>query len=120
MKSITYIFITISVILVAFWAYQESYKAKVTLNMIKTIKKDISYTQERLSVLKVEWAYLNRPDRLRALADLNFKSLKLIELNTKHFGDLVNIRSYKKDLSINGSTFLNQINFDSHSSETSE
>ena len=120
MKSITYIFITISVILVAFWAYQESYKAKVTLNMIKTIKKDISYTQERLSVLKVEWAYLNRPDRLRALADLNFKSLKLIELNTKHFGDLVNIRSYKKDLLINGSTLLNQINFDSHNSETSE
>ena len=88
--------------------------------MIKTVKKDISYTQERLSVLKVEWAYLNRPDRLRALADLNFKNLKLIELNTKHFGDLVNIRSYEKDLSINRSALLDQINFNLDISENSE
>jgi len=120
MKSITYIFITISVILLAFWAYQESYRAKATLNLIKTVKKDISYTQERLSVLKVEWAYLNRPDRLRALADLNFKNLKLIELNTKHFGDLVNIKSYEKDLSINRSALLDQINFNLDISENSE
>lgn len=120
MKSITYTFLTISVILLAFWAYKESYKAKATLNLINTINKDISYTQERLSVLKVEWSYLNRPDRLRALADLNFENLKLIELNTKHFGDLVNIGSYKKDLQINESVLLNQINFNSHLPKNSE
>ena len=117
MKSITYIFITISVISLAFWAYQESYRAKSTLNLIKTVNKDINFIQEKLSVLRVEWAYLNRPDRLRALADLNFEKLRLIELNTEHFYDLMNIGVKKQNFSRQGANLLNQINFNSDALE---
>ena len=113
MKSITYILITISVISLAFWAYQESYRAKSTLNLIKTVNKDINFIQEKLSVLRVEWAYLNRPDRLRALADLNFEKLRLIELNTKHFDDLMKVGVKRKNLSSKGMDLLNQTNFNS-------
>ena len=34
---------------------------------------------------RVEWAYLNRPDRLRALVDVNFDSLQLVPLTADHF-----------------------------------
>ena len=120
MKSITYIAMTIVVIFLAFWAYQESYRAKSTLNLIKTVNKDINFAQEKLSVLRVEWAYLNRPDRLRALADLNFEKLKLIELNTKHFGDVEISRSGQDDLSTTRETILDPINFNSGISEISQ
>ena len=85
MKNFIYIFATIAVIFLAFWAYQESFQAKSALKNIKTINSNIKNSQEKLSVLRAEWAYLNRPDRLRALADMNFEKLMLIELNAKHF-----------------------------------
>ena len=85
MKSLIYFFATLAVISFAFWAYQESFQAKSALKNIKIINSNIKNSQEKLSVLRTEWAYLNRPDRLRALADMNFKKLMLIKLNTKHF-----------------------------------
>jgi hypothetical protein len=90
MKNLIYFLTTIAVISLAFWAYQESFQAKSALKNIKTINRDIKKSQEKLSVLRTEWAYLNRPDRLRALADMNFEKLMLIELNTKHFESIQN------------------------------
>jgi len=90
MKNLIYFLTTIAVISLAFWAYQESFQAKSALKNIKTINHDIKKSQEKLSVLRTEWAYLNRPDRLRALADMNFEKLMLIELNTKHFESIQN------------------------------
>ena len=112
MKNLLYIFVTIAVIVLAFWAYQESFETKAALKKIKTVNTEINNAQEKLSVLRVEWAYLNRPDRLRALVDMNFKQLKLIELNTNHFDDL---RSFelKDDLTEIGYGESNSIKFDS-------
>lgn len=111
MKNLLYIFVTIAVIVLAFWAYQESFETKAALKKIKTVNTEINNAQEKLSVLRVEWAYLNRPDRLRALVDMNFKQLKLIELNTNHFDDL---RSFelKDDLTEIGYGESNSIKFD--------
>ena len=64
--------------------------------------------------MRVEWAYLNRPDRLRALADLNFEKLRLIELNTKHFDDLMTVGVKRQSLSTKGMDLLNQTNFNSN------
>lgn len=111
MKSISYIFITISVICLAFWAYHESFKAKSALDLIKTVKSEINHAQEKLSVLRVEWAYLNRPDRLRALADLNFDKLMLIDLNTKHFGELSNIKLDNRAYSCIRPILKSEVNF---------
>jgi hypothetical protein len=89
-----FLFILCSVVVVglAFWAYNENYKTQAKLDHIAELRQQISDQREAISVLNAEWAYLNRPDRLRALVDLNFESLELIPLNGDHFGDTRDIQ----------------------------
>lgn len=71
----------------AYWAYQENYRTQATLKNINTLHAQIGREREAISVLKAEWAYLNRPDRLRELVDLNFSDLQLVPLSSEHFGE---------------------------------
>ncbi|NSX54732.1 cell division protein FtsL [Parasulfitobacter algicola] len=86
----TFLFITsaLAVMGLAFWAYHENYKTQQALAEVRTLNNAIAESRERLSVLRAEWAYLNRPDRLRDLADLNFDSLGLLPLSPEQFGQV--------------------------------
>ncbi|OYX23799.1 MAG: hypothetical protein B7Z10_10480 [Rhodobacterales bacterium 32-66-7] len=50
------------------------------------MQREILVLREALAVQRVEWAYLNRPDRLRALAAANFDRLQLLPMEPHQFG----------------------------------
>lgn len=86
MKSLLYVMTSLLVIGLAFWAYHENYATQETLGEIEDLQQEIGLKREQLAMLKAEWAYLNRPDRLRDLAELNFESLGLLPLAPEQFG----------------------------------
>lgn len=86
MRSLIYIATALAVIGLAFWAYRENYSTQAEIARTEQLNREIGKARARLSVLKAEWAYLNRPDRLRDLADVNFEQLGLLPLRPDQFG----------------------------------
>lgn len=86
MRGLMYVLTVVSVIGLAFWAYRENYTTQTALDNAEELQLQIGEARDRLAVLKAEWAYLNRPDRLRDLADLNFERLQLLPLRPDQFG----------------------------------
>ncbi|MEL6450980.1 MAG: cell division protein FtsL [Pseudomonadota bacterium] len=86
MRSILYVLTTLAVIGLAFWAYRENYATQESLAETDRLHRDIRAAHARLAVLKAEWAYLNRPDRLRDLVEINFDRLGLLPLRPEQFG----------------------------------
>ncbi|WP_204355225.1 cell division protein FtsL [Roseovarius amoyensis] len=86
MRSLFYVLSALGVIALAFWAYHENYTTQEAQARAETLQREISLKRQRLRMLRAEWAYLNRPDRLRSLADLNFDRLGLMPLQPHQFG----------------------------------
>ena len=86
MRTVLYILTTLAVIGLAFWAYRENYATQEALAETEQLHRDIRAAHARLGVLRAEWAYLNRPDRLRDLADINFDRLGRLPLRPDQFG----------------------------------
>lgn len=75
----------------AFWAYSENYDTRQALNGVDDLQRRIGSERETLAILRAEWAYLNRPERLRDLAGLNFERLQLLPLTPEHFARVAQI-----------------------------
>lgn len=114
MRTFLYILTTLSVIGLAFWAYRENYATQGALAETRDLRQDIRAAHQRLSVLRAEWAYLNRPDRLRDLADINFDRLGLLPLRPDQFGNLDQV-AYPPDPLLD---FINGIDVSSLMDET--
>lgn len=91
MKSIVYLTCVLVVMGLAFWAYRENYRTQAAMSEMSDVQREIAGLREELGVLRAEWAYLNRPTRLRELVDLNFDRLQLVPLEPDHFVDLDNV-----------------------------
>lgn len=91
MRSVMYVMAALAVMGLAFWAYQENYKTQQAIKNVRNLHAQIGDAHERLGMLRAEWAYLNRPDRLTDLAELNFDRLGLLPLVPEAFGEIGNV-----------------------------
>ncbi|MCT4333360.1 cell division protein FtsL [Paracoccus sp. YLB-12] len=91
MRPLTYLAVTLLVMGLAFWAYRENYRTQAAISQMSQIQREIAGLREDLGVLRAEWSYLNRPERLSELVDLNFERLRLVPVESGQFVDLDNI-----------------------------
>lgn len=88
MKTIAYLLSVLAVIGMAYWAYHENYATQDAMDQSRKVARQIAAAHERLSILNDEWAYQNRPDRLRDLVLANFDALGLVPMSPDSFGSV--------------------------------
>lgn len=88
MRSFLYFLASGMVIGVAFWAYQQNHQTRQAQKRVDSLQREIAITRDALSIERAEWAYLNRPDRLRDLVNLNFDALELLPMTPDHFATI--------------------------------
>lgn len=85
MRPLLYLATAFSLMVLVFWAYRENYATQATLREISRLRGEIADLSDALSMQRAEWAYLNRPERLRDLVALNFDRLPLLPLDPAQF-----------------------------------
>lgn len=88
MRSVLYLATVLCVMGLAFWAYRENYRTQAAISEMSEVQRKIAGLRVDLGILRAEWAFLNRPERLNELVNLNFDRLKLVPLTADQFVDL--------------------------------
>ena len=89
--------LALSVLAIAGWTYNVNYDTRAALDRLDALRAGIAEEREALQVLRVEWAYLNAPDRLvRLLGSVNDR-LALGPLKPEALGYVAAV-PYPKDL----------------------
>ena len=91
MRGFFYILTVLGVIGLASWAYHETHRTQAAMSEMRQLQREIGSLREALSVQRAEWAWLNRPDRLRMLAEANFDRLRLMPMRPDQFGEIEQI-----------------------------
>ena len=88
MRGFLYILTVLGLIGLASWAYHETHRTQASMAEMRQLQREIGQLREALSVQRAEWAWLNRPDRLRMLAEANFDRLRLMPMRPDQFGEI--------------------------------
>jgi hypothetical protein len=91
MRPLLYALSFLAVMALGFWAYRENYTTQDALGEVSQLQDEIADLRDSLTVQRAEWAYLNRPDRLRDLATINFDRLGLLPMAPEQFGKAAQI-----------------------------
>jgi len=91
MRALLYVASALAVMALAFWAYIENYTTQQALRDRNALERRIDALQDALAFQRAEWAYLNRPDRLRELVTLNFDTLGLLPLEPRQLGTVAQV-----------------------------
>jgi hypothetical protein len=78
----------IAVVATAAWAYHINYRTKTSLGRVDKQRSQIAAEREAVEVLRVEWAYLNAPDRLARLVAQHNDRLGLEPMGPQHFDEV--------------------------------
>ena len=81
MRSLYYVLSCIMIAVFAAWSYNVNYATRNAAADIAALKISIDAEREKLAVLRAEWNYLNRPERLLRLAEANYEALQLVPLS---------------------------------------
>ena len=81
----------LAVVTSAAWAYHINYRTKTTLGRVDKLRNEIAAEREAVEVLRVEWAYLNAPDRLAGLVEMHNAILALEPMSPQSFDEVAAI-----------------------------
>jgi hypothetical protein len=105
-KGLIYVGLALAVMGLGFWAYRENYATQASLKEVREVSAEIAAMQARLDRLNAEWAYLNRPDRLRDLVELNFQRLELLPMRPESFASVEDIPTPTETMGTVASSFI--------------
>jgi len=88
MRGLLYALSAFAVMALAFWAYHENYSTQEAQARAEKLQSRIARARQDLRMLQAEWAYLNRPERLEALAAMHFDRLGLLPMRPHQFGQI--------------------------------
>ncbi len=79
------------VVLFATWTYRVNYTTQEAANRLADLRSTLAREREAMSVLRAEWAFLNRPDRLSGLVANRGADLGLVPMSPQQFGEVANV-----------------------------
>lgn len=79
------------VLAIASWTYNVNYDTRAALERVSKLRAQIADERENLQVLRVEWAYLNAPDRLARLVGAHNEELALVTLTPDAMGQVASV-----------------------------
>ncbi len=88
MRTLIGFLLGLAVLGLGFWAYQENYRTRDAMDQVRQTQREIMQMRDELTMLRAEWAWLNRPERLRMLVDANAETLQLADMSPDRFGVL--------------------------------
>lgn len=88
MRMLFFILSAMLVVSFGFWAYRVNYDSQAALKRVARLQNEIARERETMTMLRAEWAWLNRPARIRALVEDNNAALGLGPLQPGHFGEV--------------------------------
>lgn len=86
MRSLVNILALLAVIGLAHFAYGEHLRTQQAKAELRGLEREIEALRTGITMQRAEWAYLNRPDRLRDLAAASFGHLMLLPMGVEHYG----------------------------------
>lgn len=91
MRNVLLVFGLGLVIFFATWAYRVNYRTQEAIARVNSLQEQITLERQTIAVLRAEWAYLNRPERLLALSEKHFPNLRLMPLHPGHFDEIARV-----------------------------
>jgi hypothetical protein len=91
MRYFLYITGIIAFLILAGLSYSQNYETRDVLDEMSILKRSIVAKQNQMRALEAEWAYLNRPKRIKTLTDLNLVHIGMMRKQPRAPGKITDL-----------------------------